>query len=184
MSQAIRFLEYYCHLSSYSARNARFHDIDLSTITLTCGRRTYDVAFEPPMQTLKEARERLINLDQRALVAKGRSSVTVKKYYGPSSVLEVIVFAICVVTLIILSRSKNSMPGSWLYDTIFRFKPALAQVLVSLHRFSWLVLCLHIVEAAYMAFVKLSEHTVPVGSMLWWKWVASTFVDGIFSFRR
>lgn len=136
------------------------------------------------MQTLKEARERLVNLDQKAIVCKGRSTITVKEYHGPSSISEITIFTTCILTLTILSRKQNITPGSLLHNMILNHAPAFAHILERVQPIFLPVLCIHCAEAVFMATVKLNRHTVPVGSSLWWKWVVSTFVDGLFSFRR
>ena len=182
--QAIRFLEHYCHLPSFSARNARFVEINQFEITMSSGSNLYHIALEPPMQTLMETRARLVYLDQKAIDAKGRSTVTVKEYRGPSTLFEIFIFTACVFTLTVLSRKQNVTSGSWLHDVMLFHAPGFAHVPEKMQSIFWPMLCIHCAEAVFMATVKLNRHTVPVGSSLWWKWVISTFIDGLFSFRR
>lgn len=136
------------------------------------------------MQTLKEARTRLVNLDQKVIFFKGRSTITVKEYHGPSSISEIIIFTTCILTLAVLSRKQNITPGSLLHNMILIQTPTFAHILERMQPIFLPVLCIHCAEAVFMATVKLNRHTVPVGSSLWWKWVISTFIDGLFSFRR
>lgn len=43
---------------------------------------------------------------------------------------------------------------------------------------------IHVVEASVMHFTRLRPLNVPTGSGLWWKWMASTFVEGYGNFMR
>ena len=182
--QAILYLEHYSNLSSFAARNAHIVDIELQSITLSSGKQKYRVAVDPPMKTLKEARERLVFMDQEARRALGRNNFSVKEYWGPSKLYEILTFFICIFTFIVLSREKNLKPGSLLYDLLLKRSHTLNDLLIKFQWIFWPMTSVHIAETVFMITQKLHKHTVPAGSLLWWKWVLSTLIDGIFTFRR
>ena len=43
---------------------------------------------------------------------------------------------------------------------------------------------IHGSEAVHMARTRLEKHSVPLFSKLWWKWVVSTFFEGVGNFIR
>ena len=46
------------------------------------------------------------------------------------------------------------------------------------------MVAIHAVESGVMAEGRLRRHTVPVGGKLWWKWMASTFLEGAGAMAR
>ncbi|KAI4120315.1 MAG: hypothetical protein LQ338_007100 [Usnochroma carphineum] len=79
-----RYLEYFCHLSSFSARNARLERVTLDSLSISTGRgKLHLVPIQPAMGAWSEARTRFADLDARAVEGLGRSNITVKKYTRP-----------------------------------------------------------------------------------------------------
>ena len=52
------------------------------------------------------------------------------------------------------------------------------------HTLFWVVLVVHTLEAVWIHRSRLTRHGVATGSLLWWLWVLTTFVEGIGSIRR
>ena len=52
------------------------------------------------------------------------------------------------------------------------------------HALFWVVLAAHTLEAVWIHRSRLTRHGVATGSLLWWLWVLTTFVEGIGSIRR
>ncbi len=136
------------------------------------------------MKSWSEARERMVAMDQVALRGLGRSDITVKKYKRPKGFLAV-VFVAAGCTIVCFSRRSNFLPGSRLYDSVLRHVPSFARFCYDIQPFLlYPVLAIHVSEAVWMETTRLEKHNVPRFSKLWWKWVLSTFVEGVGAFIR
>ena len=180
----IRYLEHYCGVSSFSARNARLEDVTFSTLTITSNGKEHSVPIEPPMTAWSDARPRVVAMDAEAVAGLGRSDITIKKYAKPYGFM-LIVFVACVLTYANFSRRANFKPGSLLYDSILRYVPEFADFCWRLQPLViYPMILLHGSEAISMVRSRLWKHNVPVGSRLWLTWVCGTFIEGYGSFVR
>lgn len=181
----VRYLEHFCHLSSFSARNAKLEDITFDTliISLSDGSR-YTIPIAPPMTAWSEARPRVVAMDEEATTGLKRSNITVKKYKRPKGFMTV-VFVSCAVTLVMFSKRSNFQPGSILYDNLLKYTPGFADWCYKIQpMLLYPMLAIHISEATCMAQTRLKKHSVPRCSRLWWKWILSTFIEGVGAFMR
>ena len=180
----IRYLEHYCGVSSFSARNAHLEDVTFSSLIVSSNGQSYNVPIEPPMTSWSDVRPRVVAMDAEAVAGLGRSSITVKQYARPYGFM-LIVFIASLLTYVNFSRRANFMPGSLLYDSLLRYVPQFAD-------FCWRIqplviypmVLLHSCEAISMARSRLVRHSVPIGSRLWLCWVSSAFIEGYGSFIR
>ncbi|KAI4281586.1 MAG: hypothetical protein L6R35_005614, partial [Caloplaca aegaea] len=86
----VRYLEHYCHLSSFSARNAKLNNATLNSLSISTGRgKLHLVPIQPAMAAWSEVRTRLAELDTQAVQGLGRSNITVKKYTRPTGFMAV-----------------------------------------------------------------------------------------------
>ncbi|KAI9863716.1 MAG: hypothetical protein M1830_006148 [Pleopsidium flavum] len=180
-----RFLEHYAHLSSQSARTAKLADMTLNSLTITTHNRSrHVIPLNPPMKSWSEARERMVAMDQEALRGLGRSNITMKEYRRPRGFLAV-VFVAAACTIVSFSRRSNFLPGSWLHGSVLRHVPRFARFCYDIQPFLlYPVLAIHVGEALWMERSRLEKHNVRRFSRLWWKWVLSTFVEGVGAFMR
>ena len=181
----VRYLEHFCRLSSFSARNAKLEDItfDALIISSSDGSR-YTIPIEPPMTTWSEARPRVVAMDGEATAGLKRSNITVKKYKKPKGFMSV-VFASCAITYVMFCKRSNFQPGSLLYDYLLKHAPGFASWCYKIQpMLIYPMLAIHIGEASYMVQNRLEKHSVPRFSKLWWKWVLSTFIEGVGAFMR
>ena len=181
----IRYLEYFCHLSSASARHAELTDIDFDGLTLRAnGGSSYRVPIKPSMTSWADVRPRVVAMDAEAVAGLNRSNITVKRYARPKGVTAVVLVLIISSFLMLFKRS-NFQPGSLLHDMIFVYVPGFA-------RFSFRVqplvfysmVLIHLGECIYMVRGRLQKHTVPTFSKLWWKWALNSLVEGYGSIVR
>ena len=181
----VRYLEHFCHLSSFSARNAKLRDISFKSLTLVSSNNTsHIIPIEPPMTTWAEARERVIAMDAEAVKGLKRSSITVKKYIKPSGVWAVI-FIAAALTFAAFSKRSNFKSGSLLYDYLLQYAPGFAKWCYTIQPLlMFLMIPIHGGESIYMAAGRLKRHSVPKFSAVWWKWVSSTFIEGFGAFIR
>src|ERR1700760_796948 len=78
-------------------------NIDLSRMTFLCNSRQYQIPFEPPMTSYKEARERVVEMDKQCLQALGKSDISVKEFVPPTG-LGLIPFLIISTTWLAFSQ--------------------------------------------------------------------------------
>lgn len=160
-------------------------DIDLNHIKFKCGGQESVITFDPPMKAMREARERLVQLDKDALHVLGRSDITITKFVPAYVKLgHLWNFTQCLLCYLLLPRPANFKPGSLLYETLLYPIPAFAEFVA---RTAWLVLTImvpiHLFESGLMAR-KLARHGCTFLDTVWWKWVGTCFVEGITSFWR
>ncbi len=180
----IRYLEHFCHVSSFSARNAKLADITFDSLTILASNgKPHTIPIKPPMTSWSEARPRVVAMDAEAVAGLNRSNITVKKFRGPKGVMGV-VFVAAAVTFVVFSKRSNLEPGALVYDTVMRHVPNFNKFC---HTIQPLVLypmiALHSWEAYNMDQTRLEKHSIPRFSKLWWKWIFMTFIGGIGLFK-
>ena len=133
------------------------------------------------MRSYREARERVVQLDKEALAGLGQSSITITDFSPPTG-LWALEFAIITATFLAYSQRWWFAQGE-----------IVDQVLGSgFARFSWTIqpwlitpmLVLHAAEIVYFMKYKLLKHSVNPRTSLFWKWSATTFIEGVFAFNR
>jgi hypothetical protein len=169
----------------FHSRSAQMVDIDLNQMVFSCGGQQAVIAFDPPMKAMREARERLVQLDKDALQTLGRSDIPITKfvpaYTHPAHLWN---FTQCVLAMVLLPRQANWQPGSLLYDNMLYVVPGFASFVA---RIGWTVfvcmLPIHAVEVVIMAR-KLAKHGCTFMDAVWCKWVGTCFIEGFTSFSR
>jgi len=147
-----RYLEHNLHISSFSARNAKLEDMTLSSLVIRSSGGLFTVPLTPPLSSWREARERLIAMDQDAVKALGRSPITVTTYTRPRSFLHITVFVGCLLGYFSFTRKANFEPGSYLYNLFLRYVPAFAAFAApKVHMALAIMVAIHGAEAAFMA---------------------------------
>ncbi|OJD35947.1 integral membrane [Diplodia corticola] len=178
-----RYLEHYCNVSSFTARKARLTDMSLGSLTIEAGSRKFTIPLEPPMQAWREARERVIQMDRDCLAGLGRSDITVKQYTRPRGA-HAVIFVVCALTDVLVSRRANALPGSFIYTHVLSYSPGFASFVAQVQPVVLaLMIGIHVVEASIMAR-RLQRHNVAQLSGLWWLWVASCFIEGFGALQR
>ena len=181
----IRYLEHYCHVSSYYARNAQLEDITFTSMTITSGKSCrYIIPLDPPLASWSEARPRVVAMDSVSIEGLKRSKIIVKKYKRPKGLWIVVPFLVAG-TMAAFSKRSNFEPGSLFYDYLLKFVPDFAKFCHTIQPYLLPgILMIHTTETAHMISSRLEKHSVPRFSALWWKWVISAFFEGVGAFRR
>lgn len=158
-------------------------DVSLEKLTIDAGGQTLVIPLDPPMGSLRDARERLVDMDKQSVVGLNRSRVTLKEYRPPKG-FPVLVFAACLGTYILHSRKENLLPGSLLYESVLKHFPRFAEFAYNTRDYViWPMIAIHVTEASIMTGT-LKKHSVPLFSRLWWLWTVSCFIEGMNSFQR
>src|SRR5262245_45644179 len=99
-------------------------DVTLNDMKFDCRGEQLVIPFDPPMKSLREARERLVQLDKDTLQILGRSDITITKYIPPyARAFHLFNFSQCLAVYIVFSRTAHFKPGSLLYDNVLFYFP-------------------------------------------------------------
>ena len=182
----VRYLEHYGNLSSYAASNARLEDITFDSMTISTAKgENHIVAIDPPLSSWSEARPKVVAMDEEARARLKRSDITVKEYTLPNKLWQAVIMTASALTFLAFSKRSNFLPGSLLFDYLLKYTPGFAQFCNTVQPLViYPMVILHAGEAGHMAKSRLEKHSVPQYSLLWWKWVLSTFVEGFGAFSR
>ncbi|KAJ9221148.1 hypothetical protein DTO207G8_4260 [Paecilomyces variotii] len=179
------FLQVYNRLNASTAKSAQLEDVSISDMVIKAGDGArYTIPIEPPMKSLLDARHRFVDMHDYCLSSLGISDIKVEQYSAPRG-HHTVIFALCLATYVSFSRRENFLPGSLLYDLVFKHFPRftlfcydIQPLLISL------MVAIHACEATYMALYRLRPYRVPFLSGLWWTWMTSCFIEGFGSFQR
>lgn len=183
--QIRRYLEAFKKKSFYNVRNARMTDITLDDMKFDCGGQEHVIAFDPPLKSFREARERVVQVDKEALRALYRSDVTITTYIPPTANLfHLYNFTQCLLTYLAFSRAANFQPGSLLYDNVLSGLPGVASSCLAIQPFLFPgLIFIHAIETGIM-IAKLDRHGLSPLKGAWWGWAGSAFVEGVTSMWR
>ena len=183
--QIRRYVEVHSSKSIFRSRNAQMVDVSLNGMTISCNSQNITIPFDPPLKTFREARERLVQMDNDALQTLDRSDIPVTGYVPPYTNLgHLCNFTVCSLAWILVSRPENARPGSLIYDNLLYLFPAYAKFTAEVSTYVFIgMLVIHVFEAGIMAG-KLNRHGMTPFELTWWKWIGSAFAEGITCFWR
>ncbi|KIW37659.1 uncharacterized protein PV06_10299 [Exophiala oligosperma] len=182
------YLMRYSHVPMGGTTTAEMLDISQDHMILRSGYGRHVVDMVPPMKSLTDARERLVEMHNSCLEELGLSDVVVDRYTPPNRAWQIGLSALCVLifTTFPFRQSlldQNTLPGRiwslggaapWLARLSFGLQPLVLTVMV----------VVHLGEAAWMANTRLKKHWIEVGSWVWWFWVLDCAVEGFGSWTR
>jgi hypothetical protein len=180
------YLQHYCKLSARTARGAVMTDISLSAMAFrTTDGKTHTIPLKPPMTSYAEARTRSVDMDREARSALDLSSIRITSYLPPRKPVHVFVFGICSVMYIVFATKHKLVPGTWFYDNILLYWPGGPEAyLWFLKTIFFPVLAIHFGEVFLLDRTRLRKYGIQRGTLLWWKWVGSNFIEGYGAFQR
>ena len=176
-------MEHYHGLSSWKAYDSSVTGVDLTKMTFEAAGKTYSIPFEPPLSSYRETRERVVEMDKQCLEALNKSDITIKEFVPPTtSAFNAVEFLVVAATFVAYSQRWWFARGGIVERVLG----------TSFARFCWIIqpwlitfmLALHGAEAIHFARSRLRRHSVNPRTLLYWKWVMTTFIEGIFAFRR
>jgi hypothetical protein len=163
-------------------------DISLAQMKFAYGGRKPDsavVAFDPPLTSFREARERLVQMDKDALKALGQSEIRITKFvHAYTDAISAINFTTCILTFAAFCRPGNFQPGSLLFDRLLYRFPGFSSFCLTIQPFLFtIMLGIHAYEVTLMV-TKLEKHGLLMDSGIFWAWLGTCFVEGFTSFMR
>jgi hypothetical protein len=158
-------------------------DIDLNGMSFVAGGKTYQIPFDPPLSSYRETRERVVEMDKECLQALNKSDITVKEFVPP------MISAFYAIEFLVIASTFLGYSQRWWFARGAIVERLLGQ---GFAKFSWTIqpwlitfmLGLHAAEAIYFARNQLWKHSVNVRTPMFWKWIATVFVEGQFAFKR
>ncbi|KAF2447051.1 hypothetical protein P171DRAFT_409409 [Karstenula rhodostoma CBS 690.94] len=177
-----RYLEAFKNKSISEVRDARLTSVTLNEMNFEVAGQQVTIPFDPPMKAMREARERLIQLDKDALNALNRSDIPITKYTPPYApglhFIHIFNFTQCLLVLVIFSRRANFNPGSLVYDHLLSYVPGFGEFCLTIQPYLfWIMVSIHATETVFMAR-KLNRHGLTSSERIWWAWMGSCFVEG------
>ncbi|KAM0695333.1 hypothetical protein Q7P36_005692 [Cladosporium allicinum] len=81
----VRYLEHYHSLSPWTASASRLTAMDLTGMDFIAGssNKHYRIPFDPPLESYREARERVVAMDKTCVAALNRSDITINEFLWP-----------------------------------------------------------------------------------------------------
>jgi hypothetical protein len=180
------YLRHYSKLSASSARGAAMTDISLSAMTFeTTDSKIHIISLKPPIASFAEARTRSVDMDREARSALDISPIKLTSYLPPRKPAHIIVFGLCVMAYVNFVTKHMMVPGTFFYDKILPWWPGGPEAyLWTVDKVFYPMLAIHFTEAFLLDRTKLRKYGVERGSALWWKWMASVFIEGWGCWKR
>ena len=189
------FLQHYNKLSPSMASNPHLDSFTLDQMTIKSSYGRSLIPLSPPLTSYAEARERMVQMNQTALTGLNLSSITINEYVPPMMGWQVLLFGLSLVSFVSFSPfgSRDLGPNAphsrvnllYMFWSLGGLVPKLSYFAhdIATYMFVFLVV-VHGGETIWLAVSRLRKHRVKVGSLVWWQWVLSCFVEGFGSFMR
>jgi hypothetical protein len=157
--------------------------MDLTGMDFIAGssNKHYRIPFDPPLESYREARERVVAMDKTCVAALGRSDITINEFIWPKG-LYALELAVVAATFVGFSQRWWFASGG-IVETILGSGFA---------RFAWGIqpwllgglFVIHGAELAWFVPARLRRHSVDVRSGVFWLWVGAEFLGGVFCSMR
>lgn len=155
--------------------------ITLDGMTFNASGKTYRVPFDPPLESYREARERVVAMDKECLAGLGRSDITINEFIWPTGIYA-LEFAIITATFIGFSQRLwfgrgqvvEQVLGAGFAKFAWTIQPWLISAMVVIHG----------AELINFHFTRLRKHSISMRSPIWWQWAVAEFVCGFLCTRR
>lgn len=178
-------------------------DISLSKMKITCSKSQYTISFDPPMPSYKDARTRLVEMDQQACRALNVSGITISHFLPLAR--RNILFCVFVVVVVVSFWSRDNF-GDASSENFTACDSGISGVLSSNNGcgrlgtylpngFRWLcwtvqpvlvpgMFVIHLLETVWFVYDRLARYNVNVRTKAFWYWTLDCFVEGIGCFKR
>ena len=137
----------------------------------------------------------MVRMNREALTALGLSDTKIDEYVPPRMGWQVALFGLCLVSFVSFSPLGAADLGRdavhsrvnllYMFWSVGGLVPELSYFAhdVATYVFVFIVVA-HGGEAGWLAYSRLRKHRVPVGTLVWWQWVLSCYIEGFGAFVR
>ncbi|KAF2768095.1 hypothetical protein EJ03DRAFT_328650 [Teratosphaeria nubilosa] len=179
----IRYLQHHHRLSAYTAHPARMSSLDLTSLTIVLpGAKIYHIPFREPMTAYSQAREKIVELDNEARAALGQSEIAIAEFRPPTETQFGLPFLVVLATFVGYSTRAwfvaHGPVARLLGEGFAKFSFVIQPWLF------WGMVLIHGVETWWFARTRLARHSVNPRTGVYWKWIATVFVEGVFGMGR
>lgn len=166
-------------------------DITLNHICITHPQGRNLIPIDPPMTSLSESRERLVQMHKSCLTALNMAEFKIEKFALPNKAWQWFTHFITIWTFVVFAMypARDFLPGSgsWVSKVycLGGLWPGLGEFAAYVK--DWVLvgmLLIHTAEAAVMARGRLRRYWVPRFSGTWWAWTTATFTGGVAALGR
>jgi hypothetical protein len=189
------FLQFYNNLSPTLAANPQLDTFTLDHMTIKSSFGRSHIPLTPPLSSYAEARQRMVDMNAEALPGLNLSPIKITEYVPPQKLWHLLLFGLCLVCFVSFSPvgSPDLGPNAphsrvnllYMFWSLGGLVPELSYFAhdVAMYVFVLMVV-VHGSEAGWFAYSRLRRHRVSVGTLVWWQWVLSCFIEGFGSFLR
>ncbi|KAJ9612964.1 hypothetical protein H2200_002905 [Cladophialophora chaetospira] len=177
------YLQHYSHVPSSGTNTAKLLDITTDHIIIESSYGRHVIPFEPPMKSLMEARERLVDMHNLCLRELDLSDVVVKNYVLPDRAWQWLLSGLCLLIYATFPFRESLKPESGSVSSkiwsLGGVAPWLAKLSYTLAPYILgFVVVAHCGETLWLINGRLKRHWVEAGSAVWWFWVADCMTEG------
>jgi hypothetical protein len=177
------------HPDVYSPAQLSLAEITLAGMKIAASDsgRTYDIPFDPPMQSLSESRQRLVGMTEAARTSLGlapagghHSTVQITRF-PPNSLQDRIALAVIGFYAASLAAAPWMLPGTPLGDALdwaWAFGGGRQGYRSLCLWIAGPVAAIHAIEMVMLHLRFMRPYGVAAGSGLWWRWMADAAVQG------
>lgn len=187
------YLQHYAHLPASTISNPALADITLDHMIITHAHGRNLIPFTPPLISLSETRERVVEMHQTCLAALDLSDIKIAEFVPPNRVWQWLTHAVCVLCFTTLSpllagRIYATSQPEGVVNKIWNVGGMVPGLAATASKWAavtwWFMVVVHAGEAVWMAQGRLRRHWIKTGSAVWWAWVLATFNGGVASIWR
>jgi hypothetical protein len=184
------YARHYNRLPIPQARTATLIDLSLSHLILSASHSRLLTPLNPPLNSLKESRARLVDMHNTCATALGVSDLGIVEVYIPPNALYQFLALLGVASVLLTFPFRAALhpdSGSWLswYWSLGGVVPAVARLAYAVAPLVWvLTFGIHAVEVVWFVRTRLRRFSVVPYTRVWWCWVVDCFFEGFGAFRR
>lgn len=189
------FLKHYNNLSPALASDPKLDTFTLHHMTIKSSYGRTIIPFSPPLSSYVEARQRMVDMNSEALTGLGLSSIKISEYVPPQAFWQIAMFGLFLICFVSFSPLGSADLGPdaphsrvnllYMFWSLGGLVPGLSYFAhdLAMYTFGFMVV-VHGCEAFYFARSRLRKHQVKMGTLIWWQWMLSCFIEGFVSFVR
>jgi hypothetical protein len=177
------YLEHYSHVPSSGTARAELLDLTTSHMIISSSYGRHVIPFTPPMKSMLQARETLVEMHNLCLRELDRSDVVIPKYILPDRVWQWALSALCLLIYATFPFRAALRPESgtviskiWSLGGLAPWLAKLSYTLAPL--VLGFVVIAHAAEALWLINGRLRRHWVESGTGTWWCWVIDCLIEG------
>lgn len=181
----VDYLQYYAKASAKEAATAELVDINAAGMTITRVTepngppRPVVIPIDPPMESLRQARERLVAMAHESMEGLGRSRWKVKSFPTPSLAGVVYGAISCTLIAVLLNPESTLRPGAQFRQTVLLDSDVIARSLYTYQReIRSIVMGTAVYNTSMRIRRRLQQHSYDSSWLVWISWLFAGLIEG------